>query len=141
MVPSLNFTVRAAPFEAATVAAAKADALDSAAIVALMAGGDKPSAVLPSAEMNRRLPASTVICPSDGIISPAMTERYHALGWRSADVAHSRPDANLLTNIEHEIEPASETVAGVSYPHQQFALKQAIAQVRRFVGEIQLRGE
>ena len=48
---------------------------------------------------------------------------------------------NVLTDIEHEIEPASETVAGVRYPHQQFALKQAITQVRRLVGEIELRGE
>jgi hypothetical protein len=50
-------------------------------------------------------------------------------------------DANVLTDIEHEIELASETVADVRYPHQQFALKQAITQVRWLVGEIELRGE
>ena len=44
MVPSWNFTVRPAPFEAAPVAAARADALDSAAIIALTAGSDEPSA-------------------------------------------------------------------------------------------------
>jgi hypothetical protein len=54
---------RKKPLEGAAVAAAKADALESAAIVALTAGLDKPTAVLPSTEMNRRLPASTVICP------------------------------------------------------------------------------
>src|SRR5437588_2632653 len=86
MVPSWNFTVR----KAAAVAAEKADALDSAAIVALTAGGDKPSAVLPSAEMNRRLPASTAICPVRWDHVAAMTERYHALDWRSANVADSR---------------------------------------------------
>jgi hypothetical protein len=50
-------------------------------------------------------------------------------------------DASVLTDIEHEIELSSETVADVRYPLQQFALKQAITQVRWFVGEIQLRGE
>jgi hypothetical protein len=49
--------------------------------------------------------------------------------------------ANILTDIEHEIELASETVADVRYPHQQFVLKQAITQVRWLVGEIELRGE
>ena len=141
-MPSWNFTVRPAPLEAAPVVAAKADALDSAAIVALTAGGDKPSAVLPSAEMNRRLPASTVICP---VRWDHVACNDETVSWPRLEVSGRSPtqdgDANLLTNIEHEIEPASETVAGVSYPHQQFALKQAIAQVRRFVGEIQLRGE
>jgi hypothetical protein len=41
-------------FEAAPVAAAKADALDSAVIVVLTAGGDKPSAAPPSNLMNLR---------------------------------------------------------------------------------------
>jgi hypothetical protein len=50
-------------------------------------------------------------------------------------------DANVLTDIKHEIELASETGAGVRYPYQQFALKQAITQVLWFVGEIELRGE
>jgi hypothetical protein len=44
MVPSWNFTVRPALFEAAPVAAARADAFDSAAIIALTAGSDEPSA-------------------------------------------------------------------------------------------------
>jgi len=44
MVPSLNFTVRPAPPEAAPVTSARADALDSAAIVALTAESDDPSA-------------------------------------------------------------------------------------------------
>jgi hypothetical protein len=52
-----------------------------------------------------------------------------------------RGKADVLTDIEHEIELASEAVAGVCYPHQQFALKQPITHVRWFVGEIQLRGE
>ena len=47
-------------------------------------------------------------------------------------------DASVLTDIEHEIELSGETVADVRYPHQQFGLKQAITQVRWFVGEIQL---
>ena len=92
--------------------------------------------------MSRRLPVSTVICPvrwdyvacNDGTVSCLRLE----ISGRSPT---QNSDANLLTNIEHEIEPTGETVAGVSYPHQQFTLKQAIAQVRRFVGEIQLRGE
>ena len=50
-------------------------------------------------------------------------------------------DASVLTDIQYEIELASETVAGVHYPHQQFALKQVITQVRWFVGEIKLRSE
>jgi hypothetical protein len=34
------------------------------------------------------------------------------------------PDsAHVLTDIEHEIEPAGEAVAGVCYPHQQFGLE------------------
>jgi hypothetical protein len=28
-----------------------------------------------------------------------------------------------LTDIEHEIEPAGETVAGIRYAHKQFALE------------------
>ena len=43
-MPSWNFTVRPVPSAAAPVAAAKAHALDSAAIVALTAGSDEPSA-------------------------------------------------------------------------------------------------
>ena len=51
-------------------------------------------------------------------------------------------DANVLTDIEHEIELASETVADITpLPHQQFGLKQAITQVRWLVGEIELGGE
>src|SRR5438067_3877599 len=55
--------------------------------------------------------------------------------------ASSRQDASVLADIKYEIELASETVASVQYPHQQFAPKQAIAQVCWFVGEIQLRSE
>src|SRR4029077_14226396 len=44
ILPSRNFTVRLAPFEAAPGAAAKAEALDSAAIVVLMMGSGEPSA-------------------------------------------------------------------------------------------------
>ena len=46
-----------------------------------------------------------------------------------------------LTDIEHEIEPAGETPAGVRDPHQQCTLKEAITRVRRFVWKIELRGE
>ena len=42
----------------------------------------------------------------------------------------------VLTDIEHEIEPASETVAGVRYPHQQRALEQTITLVRWLVGKV-----
>jgi hypothetical protein len=31
--------------------------------------------------------------------------------------------AHVLTDIEHEIEPAGEAVASIRYPHQQFALE------------------
>ena len=44
IVPSRNFTVRLAPFEGVPGAAAKAEALDSAAIVVLTVGSDEPSA-------------------------------------------------------------------------------------------------
>jgi hypothetical protein len=40
------------------------------------------------------------------------------------------PAENALTDIKHEIELASETIAGVCYPHQQFVPKQAITQRR-----------
>ena len=53
MVPSRNFTVRPAPFEAAPVAAARADALDSAAIIVLTAGSDEPTAA--QSPLNSRL--------------------------------------------------------------------------------------
>src|SRR6185295_8626644 len=46
-----------------------------------------------------------------------------------------------LTKVEHEIEPAGGAVAGVRDPHQQCALKEAIAPVLRLVGKIKLRGE
>ncbi len=54
----------------------------------------------------------------------------------------ARHEATLaLTNIEHEIEAAGETLAGVCDPHQQCLLKETITPVRRLVGEIELRGE
>src|SRR5271169_6456178 len=54
MVPSLNFTVRPARSEVAPVISARADTLDSAAMVALTAASDEPSAA-PSALNSRRL--------------------------------------------------------------------------------------
>ena len=52
-----------------------------------------------------------------------------------------RTFADVLTDIEHEIEPAGGALAGVRDPHQQCALKEAIALVRGFVWKIELRGE
>src|SRR6476660_639363 len=54
---------------------------------------------------------------------------------------HGAKQAFRLTDIEHEIEPAIETLAGVRYLHQQCALKEAVTLVRGFVWKIELRGE
>ena len=84
MVPSWNFTVRPASFEAAPVAEANVDALDSDAIIALTVGRDEPSAAPPSVEMNRRLPVSTAIAScSTGSCPLQCRERYHTLIGRS----------------------------------------------------------
>jgi hypothetical protein len=66
---------------------------------------------------------------------------------RKADIARERHDASLgqtavpLADIDYEIEPAGEVVASIRYPHQQFALEQAVTEVRRLVGKIELRGQ
>ena len=52
------------PLEAAPVAAAKADALDSGAIIAPTAGSDEPSVAPPSAARNLRRGMSIAIGPS-----------------------------------------------------------------------------
>src|ERR1700704_1475136 len=49
--------------------------------------------------------------------------------------------AMILPTVEHEIEAGVDTVAGLRGPHQQLLAKQAVAAVRRFVGEIKLRGQ
>ena len=41
--------------------------------------------------------------------------------------------------LEYEIEPAG--IASVHYPHQQSALEQAVTNVRRLVGKIELCGQ
>jgi hypothetical protein len=40
-----------------------------------------------------------------------------------------------------DIEYAGEIVASIRYPHQQFALEQAVTEVRRLVRKIELRGQ
>ena len=52
-MPSWNLTVRLAPFEAAPGTEAKADVLDSAVMVVLMAGSDEPSAAAPAARCRK----------------------------------------------------------------------------------------
>ena len=49
--------------------------------------------------------------------------------------------AQVLADIQDEIEPAGEAVACIRYPHQQFALEKTVARVRWFVGKIELRGQ
>jgi hypothetical protein len=44
-----------------------------------------------------------------------------ALSGRSWPLVSQAP--SVLTDVEHEIEPAGEAVAGICYPHQQFALE------------------
>jgi hypothetical protein len=46
-----------------------------------------------------------------------------------------------ISDIEYEIKPGVEAAANIRYPHQQFAPKQAVTEVRRFIGKIELRGQ
>jgi hypothetical protein len=93
MVPSWNFTVRPVSFEAAPVAAANVDALDSAAIIALTAGRDQPSAAPPSVEMNCRLRVSTAIClVSDGARSAASVLLIGSAWQLSTGVSVNNPN-------------------------------------------------
>ncbi len=62
--------------------------------------------------------------------------RLSPVSDRIAASQHSGPGGFVLMHIEHEIELAGETIAGIRYSHQQFSLKQAITQVRWLVGEI-----
>ena len=66
MVPSWNFTVRLAPFAAASGAAARADASENAVVIALTAGSDKPSAA--QSPLNSRLPSNHLSISSTEIV-------------------------------------------------------------------------
>src|SRR4029453_17343122 len=54
---------------------------------------------------------------------------------------HKKQKAGVLAHIDNEIEPGSETVAGLGHVHHQFTAEQTVAPVRRLVGKIELGGE
>src|SRR5438874_11547971 len=53
-------------------------------------------------------------------------------GWKQAEV---------LPQIEHEIEPRRKAIPSLRHAHQELAPEQAVAAVGRFIGEIELGGE
>ena len=59
----------------------------------------------------------------------------------SARLSQTQGSAHFLTNAEYEIEFAGETIASVRYMLQQFVLEEAVTEVRRLVGKIELRGQ
>src|SRR5262245_8313192 len=117
---------------------------------ATMAAGTRPPRVTHTIAWNGPAPASRQ--------ASARASRWHwsqepgkafcGCGWgwgcgsgcAMALLGGSKP-AEVLAQIEHEIELRREAVPSLRHAHQQLAPKQAVAAVGRLVGEIELGGK